>query len=197
MLTNSGAQEVKGSLFRSHGLSTLGPPQKAVGGLPQNPASGLPSAPGATHWQLSGCQSGVPGRGISPCRSAYRSQSPPRAAREGRFRVSNSTGSWTAVPHCPPPSEGGPGRSQRESLHQAPGMNPGMGQEETAGGAIDKSSKLSSGDEPAPLVVNNTQTWNTARRSQQVAREQGIKDCKGAGAAQGGFRTWPRGPGLL
>lgn len=121
----------------------------------------------------------------------------PELRGRGRFRVSNSTGSWTVVPHCPPPSEGGPGRSRRENLHQAPGMNPGTGREETAGGAIDKSSKLS-GDEPAPLVVNNTQTWNTLHaEASKLHGSRGYKGCKGAGATQGGFRRWPRGPGLL
>ena len=111
--------------------------------------------------------------------------------------MSNSAGSWTAVPHCPPLSEGGLWRSRRESLHQDPGMNPGTGREETAGGAIDKSSKLTSGDEPAPLVVN-TQTWDTLHaEASKLHGSRGHKACEGAGAAQGGFRRWPRGPGLL
>ena len=76
--------------------------------------------------------------------------------------------------------------------------NLGMGREETAGEAIDKSSKLSSGGEPAPLVVNNTQTWNTLHaEASKLHWSRGYRGCKGAGATQGGLRRWPTGPGLL
>lgn len=36
----------------------------------------------ATHSEVSGCRSGVPGPGISPYHSAYHSQSPPGAVRD-------------------------------------------------------------------------------------------------------------------
>lgn len=121
----------------------------------------------------------------------------PELRGRGRFRVSDSTGSRIAVPHCPPPSEGSLGTPGGKASTK-PWHEPGTGREETAGEAIDKSSKLSLGGELAPLAVNNTQTWNTLRaEASKLHWNKGYWGCEGAGAAQGGLGRWPRGPGLL